>query len=439
MKDMILTEEMQKVMTIVTESNDNVFVTGKAGSGKTTFLKHLIKNNKKNCIVAAPTGVAAINAGGVTLHSLFGIPFGPITPYDRLDCKFSTYKHEMLLRLDTLIIDEISMVRPDIIDTIDRKLRWVCESDEPFGGKQVIMFGDLFQLPPVVKEEERKILQEYYDDFYFFNARVWKRVGFHVVELTKIFRQSDEAFINLLNNIRNYNVTSNELDILSELKNNGACQRYDNGNIHICTHRKTVDEINMSMLGTSGIQEYSVMVKDKFPESSMPCDSVLKLRKGARVMALINDATKGYYNGMLGTVVDLDFSTVTVRMDNGNCIKFERHTWSNEQYVLEGDEIKKTEIGSCTQFPLTLAWAITIHKSQGLTFDHIALHVTRAFCPGQIYVALSRCRTLDGIVLNGNITRKMVIPDYALTDFERAYKQSDNWFGKKEQDEDYQY
>lgn len=430
MKDIILTDEMQKVMDIVEKGDANIFVTGKAGSGKTTFLKYLIENTKKNCIVTAPTGVAAINAGGVTLHSLFCIPFGPITPYDRLDFKFNKWKKELIRRLDVLIIDEISMVRPDVLDTVDRKLRMICEDSEPFAGKQVVMFGDLFQLPPVVKSDERKLLSAYYDDFYFFNARVWKNTGFNVVELTKIFRQSDQAFINVLNRIRNYEVTSEELDVLSELKNREVYDDFKGEHIHICTHRKDVEAINNKELGINGVMQFNSSIRDKFPNSSMPCDAHLKLRVGARVMALTNDTQKGYYNGMLGQVIFMTPDVITARMDNGATVKFERHTWKNMQYVLEGDKIKKTEIGSCTQFPLTLAWAITIHKAQGLTFDKIALHVSKTFCPGQLYVALSRCRTLEGIVSDAFITKKMVIPEYALMDFEREYKQNGDWYGR---------
>lgn len=431
MKDMILTDEMQKVLALVKNTDENVFVTGKAGSGKTTFLKYLIANCGKNCMVAAPTGVAAINAGGVTLHSLFGIPFGPITPYDKLENRFSEYKTELLLKLDLLIIDEISMARADIIDTIDRKLRWVCECNEPFGGVQIVMFGDLFQLPPVIKKQDREILSNYYDDFFFFNAQVFKRVGFHVVELSTIFRQTEPEFINVLNRIRNYRVTSDELDVLSELKNRSASNNYDGEYIHICTHRVDVEKINTDKLGDKDIYVYDVSMKGIFPESSVPCDLHLKLRVGARIMALVNDPLKGYYNGMLGVVTALEENVIKARMDNGLPVKFERHTWSNMQYILKDNQICKEEIGSCTQFPLTLAWAITIHKSQGLTFDKIVLHVSRTFCPGQLYVALSRCRTLGGIVSDAFITKKMVIPEYTLIDFERAYKSEGNYYGKR--------
>jgi hypothetical protein len=322
------------------------------------------------------------------------------------------------------------MVRPDILDTIDRKLRWVRESQEAFGGVQVVMFGDLFQLPPVIKKDEQEILSRYYYDFFFFNALVWKHTGFHIVELTHIFRQTEQDFIDVLNNIRNYQVTADELDVLSETKDKAASQQYDTDAIHICTHRAEVDAINQEMLGTEEVGTYDAVITDKFPESSAPCDLSLKIRVGARVMSLVNDSSKGCYNGMLGIVLAMDTKHITVRMDSGVTIKFERYTWSNTQYKLKGDKIEKEDIGTCSQFPLTLAWAITIHKSQGLTFDKVVIHVSRTFCSGQLYVALSRCRTLEGITSDAFITKRMIIPEYALTDFERAYKENNNYYGK---------
>lgn len=430
MENMTLTNEMSAAMDLVQKTNVNVFITGKAGTGKTTFLKYLIKNCKKNCIIAAPTGLAAINAGGITLHSLFGMPFKPISPTERLTNRFSQWKMELLLKTNILIIDEVSMVRPDIIDTIDRKLRWARKSEEPFGGVQVIMFGDLFQLPPVVKREEEEILRHFYDDCFFFNAQVWRQKGFAVIELNQVFRQTDPTFVDILNNIRNYQVTDDELDILSELKDKTVSKSYTGEYIHICTHRKEVDKINSSLLGEE-TWCHKAILKDKFEESAVPCDMELKLRIGARVMALCNNPQQGYYNGMLGIVIELNDKYVTAKMDNGAVIKFEPYTWSNTQFALQDDKIVSTEIGSCTQYPLTLAWAITIHKSQGLTFDKVVLHVARTFCSGQLYVALSRCRTLKGIISDAYITKRMVIPEPSLIDFERAYKTDNNWYGRR--------
>ena len=419
--------ELQRAWQIIENTGTHLFLTGKAGTGKTTFLRNLKKESPKRTVIVAPTGIAAINAGGVTIHSFFQLPFAPFIPdttfnTEQKHFRFSKEKINIIRSMDLLIIDEISMVRLDILDTIDRKLRWVYESDEPFGGVQVVMFGDLFQLPPVTKKQEREILSDFYDGFFFFNALVFKRTGFHIVELTKIFRQTEPEFINVLNNIRNYQVTSDELDLLSELKDRKISSSYDNEYIHICTHKADVEKINADKLGEQEIRNYDIVIKDKFPESSIPCDLHLKLRVGARVMSLVNDSLKGYYNGMLGIVTALEDNVITVRMDNGRTIKFERYTWSNTQYTLKDNEIVKEEIGSCTQFPLTLAWAITIHKSQGLTFDKIIIHVSHTFCPGQLYVALSRCRTLEGIVSDAFITKQMIIPEYALIDFERAYK-----------------
>lgn len=431
---MILTDEMSKAMELVQTTNHHVFITGKAGTGKTTFLKYMIKNCKKRCVVTAPTGVAAINAGGVTLHSLFSIPFKPISPVERLEYRFTEAKTSMLVSLEVLIIDEVSMVRPDIIDTVDRKLRWVRCIDEPFGGVQVVMFGDLFQLPPVVKANEEEVLGRFYNDYFFFNAQVWRQMGFHVIELNKVFRQTDQTFVDVLNHIRNYEVTTDELDVLNEMKDKKASQQFTGEYIHICTHKKDVEKINKSLLGEP-TWSCKAVLKDKFSESSAPCDLELKLRIGARVMALCNDVKQGYYNGMLGFVTGLTPDVVQVKMDNGHTIKFEKHTWSNNQFVLKNDEIVSEEIGSCTQFPLALAWAITIHKSQGLTFDKVVLHVARTFYPGQLYVALSRCRTLEGIASDAYVTKRMIIPELALIDFERTYKADNNWYGRRVKDE----
>lgn len=420
-------------MRLVRETKDNIFITGKAGTGKTTFLKYLVQNCDKALVVAASTGIAAINAGGVTIHSLLNIPLGPITPDVSMWSKFTKAKREVLQCMDLLIIDEVSMVRPDVMDAVDRRLRWVRGNAFPFGGVQIVMFGDLYQLPPVVKPEEKDVLKDLYDDFFFFNAMVWKNTGFHIIELEKIFRQTDERFIGILNDIRNNQLTSDDLDALSEVKDREVSEDYTDKHIHLCTHRNAASNINRTLLGEPTWSN-AAQITDKFPESSMPCDLNLQLRVGARVMCLCNDTRKKCYNGMLGVVVRLAPNNVAVLMDNGEVIDFDAHKWANNQYAMKEGKLVAEEVGSCRQFPLTLAWALTIHKSQGLTFDKVALHVANVFCPGQLYVALSRCRTLDGIVSDAYITKRMIIPENALVDFERTYRADDNWYGTRPHD-----
>lgn len=426
-----MTDDMERVLSLVDNTNENIFVTGKAGSGKTTFLKALIRHTRKNCVVTAPTGVAAINAGGVTLHSFFGIPFGPISPHDFLDMKFTRKKIDMIQRIELLIIDEVSMVRPDVLDTVDRRMRYCCETDKPFGGAQVVMFGDPFQLPPVVRREETDALGKFYDGYHFFNARVWRKTWFHVIELSKVFRQSDPVFVSVLNKIRDYNVTSDDLDALGDIRRKDiGSVRDDEGYIHICTHRRDVESINSERLGVA-TNTYKAVITGQFTESAAPCDTTLKLRVGARVMALCNDTQHGYYNGMLGTVVSLCAKSVTARMDSGAKITFIPHKWSNMQYTLEGKAIVSKEVGSCSQIPLSLAWAVTIHKAQGLTFDKVIVHIARTFCPGQLYVALSRCRTMEGIISDAYITKRMIIPDKELTGFMHCVNVNDGFYGRR--------
>ena len=427
---MILTNEMSTAMDLINGTNHHVFITGKAGSGKTTFLKYLIQNCSKSCIVAAPTGIAAINAGGVTLHSLFLFPFRPMSPVEPIDFKISKGNRKVLSKIRMLIIDEVSMVSPDVIDMMDRKLRWIRKSQEPFGGVQIVMFGDLFQLPPVVKTDEKPIFDAFYDGYFFFNALVWKQVGFHVVELSHVFRQKDQSFVDVLNHVRNYKMDSNDLDVLSEIKDKATSEMFTGNYIHICTHKREVDKINSTLLGKPTWSSESV-IEGKFSTSAVPCDITLKLRVGARVMAISNNSKQGYYNGMLGWVVGFEDNKVVVQADNGAVIQFEPYRWVNNQFEIKDGNVVATEIGACTQYPLTLAWAITIHKSQGLAFDNVALHVKHTFCPGQLYVALSRCRTLEGIASDAYITKKMVIPEKSLEDFERIYKENDHWFGRR--------
>lgn len=424
---MVLTDEMSRAFQMIEETTDNLFITGKAGTGKTTFLKYIVDHTHKHLIVAAPTGIAAINADGVTLHSLFGIPLevqGPNTPI-----KGKLYRDKQLLfnRLDTLIIDEASMVRPDVLDYIDRKLRLYRLCDSPFGGVQIILFGDLFQLPPVIKKEESLILQQWYRGNYFFHSHALREVGFTVIELSKVFRQQDERFVNILNRIREYQLLPMDIEDLSVLRDNRQSRDFTTQSIHICSLRRDADKINEQMIGEA-TNVFPAVFKDKFNERNAPCDTNLKLRVGARVMTLINDPKQGFYNGSMGTVSWITVQKIGVMLDAGHEVTIEPFTWTDREYKVNGNEIETVEKGSCTQFPLALGWAITIHKSQGLTFDNITIHCPYAFAPGMLYVALSRCTSMEGIITDFFISQRAIISDNELIAFNKAYRANNNKF-----------
>ncbi len=424
---MELTDEMLRAFQIIEETTDCLFITGKAGTGKTTLLKYIVENTHKNIIVAASTGIAAINAGGVTLHSLFGIPFdlqGPNTPI-----KGKLYKDKFMLfeKLDTLIIDEASMIRPDILDYVDRKLKLYRMNSLPFGGVQIVLFGDLFQLPPVIKKNEELILRQWYHGNYFFHSHAIREVGFQIIELTKVFRQRDDRFVNMLNRIREYQLLPMDIDDLSELRDNRSSKDFTTKAIHICSLRRDADRINNQMIGET-THVFPAQFKESFNPKNAPCDLNLRLRVGARVMTLVNDNQQKFYNGSMGTVSWIQANKIGVKLDAGHEVIVEPFTWVDREYKVMDEAIVTIEKGSCRQFPLTLGWAITIHKSQGLTFDNIVVHCPYAFAPGMLYVALSRCTSMQGIVTDFFINAKAIIKDNELIAFNTVCRNNGNKF-----------
>jgi hypothetical protein len=398
----------------VTETNENIFLTGKAGTGKTTFLKYLKENCSKNIIVAAPTGVAAINAGGVTLHSLFQLPFHPFLPTksnrDELLAKirFNKQRQQLLRKIELLVIDEISMVRCDTIDAIDTILKSVRRKhDLPFGGVQLLYIGDLYQLPPVAQRHEWNILQEYYSSPFFFDSNIIKEQMPLLIELDKIYRQKEDSFVAMLNKVRNNNMDAGDFDELHFRYNASFRPRLDENFVTLTSHNNQADLINSRELQnlSSPSYKYEAIIEDDFPENNYPAEGSLLLKVGAQVMFLKNDViSKRYFNGKIGVIKSLDEEEIIVECD-GTKISVSMETWENSHYILNRTDgkLEQQVLGTFTQFPLRLAWAITIHKSQGLTFEKVMIDAGSAFSSGQVYVALSRCTNLNGIVLLSKI------------------------------------
>jgi hypothetical protein len=410
-------------------TNRPIFITGKAGTGKTTFLRKLREQSPKNMAVVAPTGVAAINAGGMTIHSLFQLPVRTLIPtpqsYKQLFAEQRMYqrKRNLLYHLEMLVIDEISMVRADVLDAIDMVLRrYKYRKDVPFGGVQLVMIGDLFQLSPVVtKGDDEEAMAKYYDGPYFFHAKVMKELQPIYVELDHVFRQQDKAFVNLLNEVRENQLTAQGRALLSARYNPRFKNTEEDFHITLTTHNRLADELNERELYRlpDEPRTFVAEIKKDFPANIYPTEETLTLKIGARVMFVRNDDHRGpqrnqrsvsngviekprrYYNGKIGLITDIDGEKIIVRCEDGD-IEVNRMVWENIRYREDENtgKIEEEVLGTFTQYPLRLAWAVTIHKSQGLTFDKVIIDAARAFAAGQVYVALSRCRTLEGIVLS---------------------------------------
>jgi len=428
---------------LIEYTSRSVFLTGKAGTGKTTFLNEFVKKTKKKHIVVAPTGIAAINAGGVTIHSMFGLPLRTFLPTtDRIDSslanniidlqqhfKYRKDKLKLLREVEVLIIDEVSMLRADVLDMMDFSLRFILRNNQRFGGVQMLFIGDLYQLPPVVRDEH--VLKMFYNSPFFFDSLAIKDIPLLTIELTKVYRQTDQGFLEILNAIRDGDVANIDFNHLNE--------RYDPGfeageepYVYLCSHNKMADDINQEKLKDIKVspKSYEAKLFGEFKENQFPNEQFLELKVGAQVMFIRNDITgeKKYFNGKLGEISSLDENEVKVILEGSEReITVKREVWEQKKYSLDTDKnIKEEVLGSFEQFPIKLAWAVTIHKSQGLTFDKVIIDAGKSFTAGQVYVALSRCRTLEGIVLKSKITPEVIFKDNRILKFQGETQANDN-------------
>ncbi len=438
-----LSEAASYTLRFINQTHRSVFLTGKAGTGKTTLLREIINSTHKNTVVVAPTGIAALNAGGVTIHSMFQLPFGGFIPDNsmpqfsdsikfetkatlRRHFKMSGLKKAVIRNMDLLIIDEVSMLRADLLDAIDFMMQTVRKSSSPFGGVQVLFIGDLLQLPPVIRNEEWETLRHYYKGKFFFHAQVIQQNPPLYIELSKIFRQTDNRFIAVLNNLRNNQISPADIQMLNAFVQPDFDLKANKGYITLTTHNAKADAMNSQALADlkGKLISYKPEIVGDFPDKIYPLDALLELKVGAQVMFVKNDSSfeKHYFNGKMGLIQSLSAHEILVHFPEENkTIEVEKYEWQNIRYKVDEmtKEIEEEVLGTFVQYPIKLAWAITVHKSQGLTFDKAALDVSQVFLPGQAYVALSRLRSLEGLILlsplrmNG-ISNDQEVMDYAL-------------------------
>lgn len=436
---------MEELAGLLEHTNRSVFLTGKAGTGKTTFLNDFVKKTRKKHIIVAPTGIAAINAGGVTIHSLFSIPsrtFVPTTDFVDPNLamninelfphfKYRKEKLDLFREIELIVIDEVSMLRADLLDMIDHSLRRVRRNQLPFGGVQLLLIGDLYQLPPVVRDDSERVLSKFYETPFFFSAKALQNVRLITVELTTVYRQQDEEFLEILDAVRHADFHELDFEKLNS-RYNPEFEPENETYIHLCSHNRIADHINQKKLRELASESlfYKASVVGEFKETQYPMEETLELKVGAQIMFIRNDSSpeKNFYNGKLAEISYLDEETIKVILDESKKeIIVTTEVWEQKRYTLDADKNIKTEVlGSFEQYPIRLAWAVTIHKSQGLTFERVIIDARRSFASGQVYVALSRCRTLNGIVLKSEISQNAIFKDHRIEDFQKSTNANDH-------------